>query len=223
MQTHEPKTKQKNMLTIIISALLTLTLLKYFLKSQHRSIYLLDFACFNPPSNYSMPHSKFLEYCRRVLDKDSAEFQARITERSGIGEEAGYPHFNGSLPMQPTLVGSHEEAELVIFDAIDEVLKKTGIEMKEIGVVVVNCNCFAPVPSLAAKIVNRYEFREDVRSFNLSGMGCACGPVAVGLAGDLLRVHADEVALVVSTEITTAVGWYNFFLSRTALFRVSGG
>ncbi|ONK61379.1 uncharacterized protein A4U43_C08F29300 [Asparagus officinalis] len=96
--------------------------------------------------------------------------------------------------------------------------------MDEIGVVVVNCNCFAPVPSLAAKIVNRYEFREDVRSFNLSGMGCACGPVAVGLAGDLLRVHADEVALVVSTEITTAVGWYKgkqrSMLLTNSLFRL---
>ena len=51
-----------------------------------------------------------------------------------------------------------------------------------------SCSCFAPTPSLAAMLVNRFKFRHDVLTYNLSGMGCSTSVVAVDLAKHLLSV-----------------------------------
>ena len=52
------------------------------------------------------------------------------------------------------------------------------------------CSCFAPTPSLAAMLVNRFKFREDVLTYNLAGMGCSTSVVAVDMAKHLLSVSA---------------------------------
>lgn len=49
-----------------------------------------------------------------------------------------------------------------------------------------------PSPALcrpAAMIVNHFRMRADVASYNLSGMGCSAGVIAVGLAADALQVR----------------------------------
>ncbi|XP_024980631.1 3-ketoacyl-CoA synthase 9-like [Cynara cardunculus var. scolymus] len=38
--------------------------------------------------------------------------------------------------------------------------------------IIVNCSGFCPSPSVSSIIVNKYATREDVKSFNISGMGC---------------------------------------------------
>ncbi|GMH09069.1 hypothetical protein Nepgr_010909 [Nepenthes gracilis] len=50
--------------------------------------------------------------------------------------------------------------------------------------------------------------RDDVKSFNVSGMGCSGSMLAVDMAQNLLRVHKDSNAVVLSTEILTT-GWYS--------------
>ena len=37
-------------------------------------------------------------------------------------------------------------------------------------------------------IVNHYKMRGNVKSFNLGGMGCSAGVIAIDLARDLLQV-----------------------------------
>nr|CAD1825279.1 unnamed protein product [Ananas comosus var. bracteatus] len=111
-------------------------------------------------------------------------------------------------PPEASLGGSRDESELIIFTAVDDLFQKTGVDPKDINVVVVNCNSFAPMPSLASMIVNRYKLRADVRSFNLSGMGCSASPISIGLARDILRVQPDSTVLVFSTEIIVSPAWY---------------
>ena len=53
----------------------------------------------------------------------------------------------------------------------------------------VSCSCFAPTPSMAAMLVNRFKFKESVLTYNLSGMGCSSSLVCVDLAHHLLKVH----------------------------------
>ena len=72
----------------------------------------------------------------------------------------------------------------------------------------------------------RYRLRSDVRTFNLGGMGCSAGVIAVDLAKDLLRVlRRETLALVVSTENITQ-NWYfgndKSMLLPNCLFRVGG-
>jgi 3-ketoacyl-CoA synthase len=45
---------------------------------------------------------------------------------------------------------AREEASMVMFGAVRDVLRKTGIKVEEVGILVVNCSLFNPTPSLAA-------------------------------------------------------------------------
>ena len=47
-------------------------------------------------------------------------------------------------------------------------------------------------------VVNVYKMREDVEVFNLGGMGCSAGLIALDLARRLLQVRDNSYALAVS-------------------------
>jgi 3-ketoacyl-CoA synthase len=56
-------------------------------------------------------------------------------------------------------------------------------------------------------IINKFRMRHDVMHFNLSGMGCSAGLIAMDLAVKMLQLHSNQYALVVSTENITQ-NWY---------------
>lgn len=58
----------------------------------------------------------------------------------------------------------------------------------QIDILVVNCSLFNPTPSLSAMIVNHFKMRSNIVSYNLGGMGCSAGVIAVGLAKEQLQV-----------------------------------
>lgn len=63
------------------------------------------------------------------------------------------------------------------------------MKARDIGILVVNGSGFNPIPSLSAMIVNRIKLRSYVLSFNLGGIGCGAGPIAVDLAKKLSQVY----------------------------------
>ena len=71
--------------------------------------------------------------------------------------------------------GAREEAEAVIYGAVQEVLDKTGVSPKDIDILIINCSLFSPTPSLCAMVIHHFQMRSDVLSYNLSGMGCSAG------------------------------------------------
>ncbi|XP_073288969.1 3-ketoacyl-CoA synthase 6-like [Primulina huaijiensis] len=176
----------------------------YFM-SKPRSIYLVDYTCYKPPENFRVPFSTFMEHSRLILKDNpkSVDFQMRILERSGLGEETCLPPAIHFIPPTPTMEAARGEAEMVIFSAIDNLMGKTGIKPIDIDILIVNCSLFSPTPSLSAMVVNKYKLRSNVKSYNLSGMGCSAGLISIDLARDLLQVHPNSYALVISTEIIT--------------------
>lgn len=42
-------------------------------------------------------------------------------------------------------------------------------------------------------LINKFKFRRDIQSYNLGGMGCSIGVVAVGLVRDMLQVNHAQV------------------------------
>ena len=60
--------------------------------------------------------------------------------------------------------------------------------LAQIDAVIVSCSCYAPNPSMAAMLVNKFGFRKDVLTFNLSGMGCSTSVVCVDMAKRLFKV-----------------------------------
>ena len=59
-----------------------------------------------------------------------------------------------------------------------------------------NCSLFNPTPSLSAMVVNHFGMRPDIKTYNLSGMGCSAGIIALGLAKELLQVRIACLLLV---------------------------
>lgn len=177
----------------------------YIMLIKPRPIYLVDYAVHKPSPVCRVPFSTFMEHSRIIFPDNpkSVEFQMRILERSGLGEETCLPPAIHYIPVETTMEAAHEEAETVIFTTIDDLISKTGVKPRDVDILIVNCSLFSPAPSLSAMVVNKYKMRSNIKSFNLSGMGCSCSPISVDLARQLLQVHPKSYALVISTEIVT--------------------
>lgn len=198
-----------------------------YLMSRPRAVYLVDYSCYRPPDSCRVPFATFMEHSRlfKYFDQKSLDFQMKILERSGLSEETCLPPALHYIPPSPTMSASRDEAQLVIFSAMDDLFSKTGLKPKDIDILVVNCSLFCPTPSLSAMVINRYKMRGNTMSFNLSGMGCSAGVIAVDLANNLLQVHGNSNAIVVSTETITP-NWYRgnqrSMLLPNCLFRMGG-
>lgn len=135
------------------------------------------------------------------------EFKQRIIKNSGLGDETYLPRAVFCPGYRPNLKDGREEAAMVLFGAIDDLLAATKIRPKDIRVLVVNCGVLNTTPSLSAMVINHYKLRQNINSFNLGGMGCSAGIIAIDLAKDLLNAYPGSYALVVSTEVVSNT-WY---------------
>ncbi|RLN35394.1 hypothetical protein C2845_PM03G03620 [Panicum miliaceum] len=171
---------------------------------------LVDFACLKPPRRLRIPVAGLLEHFRLIgcFDGASVEFMTKVIEASGMGNETYFPPSLHYIPPAATHAGAVQEAGMLFFPALDDLFARTGVPPSAVGALVVNCSGFCPAPSLAAIIASRYRMRGDVRTFNLSGMGCAAGVVGVDVARGVLLTHDIPYAVVVSAEIVT-IGWYS--------------
>ncbi len=62
----------------------------------------------------------------------------------------------------------------------------------QVDIVIVSCSCYAPTPSMAACLVNRFRMRTDVLTYHLAGMGCSSSLVCVDLAKRLLQARGVD-------------------------------
>merc|ERR1719296_548200 len=162
--------------------------------------------------------------------EESLDFLERVLAKSGTGESTAWPPCiiqsrDGKTPAASGVVPAREEAEAVIFPMVRDLLKRTGIKPKGIDFLVINCSLFSPTPSLCALVCNEFCFREDVRSYNLGGMGCSANVIAVDLAKQLLQNQPGSRALVISTENLTLNlyrGNEKAWLLQNTLFRCGG-
>lgn len=214
-----------NLLPILSCSSILIFLATLYFTSRPRKIYLVDFACYKP--NAALKTSKTTCMERIVLSnafsEENIEFQRKIFEKSGVGDESYLPESIISIPPRMTLPEARKEGEVLMFGVIDELLEKTGVSPKDIPILVVNCTVFNPSPSLASMVMNHYKLREDVISYNLTGMGCSAGVISIDLAQRLLQVHPNSYALIITTEVTTLNWCYGndrSMLITNCLFRM---
>ncbi|KAF7833410.1 3-ketoacyl-CoA synthase 11 [Senna tora] len=138
-----------------------------------KEVYLVDFSCYKPHHSRLFTTQVLIERAESSghLSEENMNFIRKVVERSGLGPKTCVPESLTNIPPNTCLKEAWKEMEAVLFGAIDEVLEKTRIDAKEIGIL----------------IVNRYKLRDDVLSYNLSGMGCSAGLLAVDFAQRLLQ------------------------------------
>ncbi|KAJ8494118.1 hypothetical protein OPV22_015839 [Ensete ventricosum] len=216
---------RSNPTTLVLCSALMVFLATFLFMKRPRPVYLVDFACYKPSSALKCTREFFVEHSTRtgIFTDDNLAFQKKILERSGLGQSTYFPEAMFETPPNLCMAEARKEAEMVMFGAIDELLQKTGVKAKDIDILIVNCSLFNPTPSLSAMVVNHYKLRGNIRSYNLGGMGCSAGLISIDLAKQLLQVHRNSNALVVSTENIT-LNWYfgnnRSMLVPNCLFRV---
>ncbi|KAK8706637.1 hypothetical protein V6N13_050192 [Hibiscus sabdariffa] len=217
----------QNLVTVIVFFALLVVGSTVYIMTRTRSVYLVDYSCYLPPSHLKVEHHRFMDHCKLMgaFDDSSLEFLGKIMERSGLGEETCAPEAMHCLPPRPTMAAARQEAEQVIFGALDTLFANTNVKARDVGILVVNCSLFNPTPSLSAMIVNKYKMRSNIKTYNLGGMGCSAGVIAIDLAKDVLQDQRNSYAIVVSTENITQ-NWYfgnkKSMLIPNCLFRVGG-
>lgn len=168
--------------------------------------------------------------CQNAFTDDSLAFMKRILDKSGTGQSTAWPpgivQCLEGKPTDRSIQGSRKEAEIVIFDVVQNALQKANLHPKDIDVLVINCSLFSPTPSLCASVITHFQMKSDILSYNLSGMGCGASLLALDLAKNMLnRRKFGGKALVVSTEIITPnlyMGNERGFLLQNTLFRCGG-
>ncbi|CAI9094477.1 OLC1v1030224C1 [Oldenlandia corymbosa var. corymbosa] len=216
-----------NLISVIVCSTLLVFLSTVYFLTRPRGVYLVNFSCYKPEDARKCTRQMFMERSQMTgtFTQENLEFQRKILERSGLGESTYLPEAVLRVPPNPCMAEARKEAETVMFGAIDQLLAKTSLNPKDIGILIVNCSLFNPTPSLSAMVVNHYKLRGNIISYNLGGMGCSAGLISIDLAKDLLQVHPNTYALVISMENIT-LNWYfgneRSMLVSNCLFRMGG-
>ena len=219
--------KAKQNTNMIIGLVVPLLLLGVYLAKRPSPVYLVDFACYKPVKERKMIKEKFMKKIEEcgLYKENTVEFQQRIIRKSGLGEETYVPEALTLEQLNLFLEEARLEAETVIFGALDALFAKTNVEPNVVDILIVNCSLFNPIPSLSTMIVNHYNLRNNIKSFNLGGMGCSAGLISINLAKDILIANPDSCAVVVSTENLT-LNWYKgndrSMLLSNCIFRMGG-
>ncbi|KAK7390740.1 hypothetical protein VNO78_18787 [Psophocarpus tetragonolobus] len=204
------------------------TLYKLILQRRGQPCYMLGYECFKPPEDTRLDTDSATKIVLRntKLRLEELRFLLKTIVNSGIGENTYCPRtvLEGREEC-PSLKDTYEEIDEIMFDTLDGLFKKTGIRPSEVDILVVNVSLFSPAPSLSARIINRYKMRENIKSFNLAGMGCSASVVAIDVVQQLFQTYHNSIGIVVSTEDLGA-HWYcgrdKKMMLSNCLFR-SGG
>ncbi|KAL5783875.1 hypothetical protein ACOSP7_008904 [Xanthoceras sorbifolium] len=210
---------------LLLIALTAIAIYFWFRSFNH--VYLVDFICYRAPNTHRASISTFIEHAELMenFNIKSVEFLTKITERSGVGNECYAPSSMPTLPTDLSLNSTMAELKMVIFSTVSNLLSKHELNPRSIDILITNCSLVCPVPSIATMIINKFGFRSNVMSFNLSGMGCSAGVLSVSLAKDLLRVHKNSTVLVLSMESVSSnlyQGNVKSMLLANCLFRMGG-
>ncbi|KAK1282445.1 3-ketoacyl-CoA synthase 13 [Acorus calamus] len=204
-----------------------LALLLLYRRSRPHPVLLVDYACYKPDFDRkcSSEACKYFISASRRFSSESESFISDILAKSGIGDEVYAPPLVFQTDnTDAKLRSAFQEAEEGMFSAVDSLLDKTHIHPSMIDILIVACSVFAPSPSLSSLIVNKYKLNPDIKTYNLSGMGCSAATISIDLAAKILRsTWKPTHALIVATE-NISLNWYfgdnRPMLVGNCLFRV---
>lgn len=216
-------------LMCIVSLLYLLFLLYKLLDAwRNQCCYILHYECFKPSDDRKLntDHCGNIMMRNKNLAHQEYKFLIRAIVNSTIGEETYGPrNIIAGREQSPCLLDGILEMDEFFHNTLDKLFNKTGISPQDIGILVVNVSMFASVPSLSSRIINHYKMKEDIKVFNLSGMGCSASLISIDLVQNIFKSHKKKYAIVVTSE-SIAPNWYSgndkSMILSNCLFR-SGG
>ncbi|XP_010520160.1 PREDICTED: 3-ketoacyl-CoA synthase 19-like [Tarenaya hassleriana] len=203
-------------------------MLRWVLEWRSQRCYMLHYECYKGRDEMKLNTGKCAEVVQRNknLGLEEYRFLLRTMVSSGIGEETYGPrNVLEGREENPTLPDALSEMDDIIFSTTDNLFRRTGVSPSEIDILVLNVSLFAPAPSLASRVINRYKMRDDIKCYNLSGLGCSASVISIDLVQRLFKTCKNSLALVVSTE-TMGPHWYcgknRSMMLSNCLFRAGG-
>ncbi|KAL8525591.1 hypothetical protein ACS0TY_015001 [Phlomoides rotata] len=199
-----------------------------FDRRRSQCCYILDYECYQPSDDRKLSTKSSGEIITRngKLGLDEYKFLLKAIVSSGLGEETYGPEmvFSGRESCA-TLDDGLLEMDEFFLDSIDNLFKRSPISPSEIDLLVVNISMFSTMPSLSARIINHYKMREDIKVYNLAGMGCSASIVSINIVQNICKTRKDVQALVITSEVLSQ-NWYNgknrSMILANCLFRTGG-
>ncbi|CAN1123364.1 3-ketoacyl-CoA synthase 19 [Linum perenne] len=133
--------------------------------------------------------------------------------RSGIGEETYIPrNIYEGREASCTLHDCLQELTEVTFTTLDELFATSGVSPSQIDIIITTGSLFAPVPSLTSRIVNKYNMKEGIKSYSLTGMGCSSSLIALD---SVVRTHvSSDEAYECATHVEDDQGYLGARLTK---------
>ena len=151
-----------------------------FLMRRDKSVYLLDFALFDPPEEWRTSRDGIMSMLKNLSSvrmqeglpahgETELEFMHKVLGNSGTGEATAWPPgiikcCEPGTAQDQSMIAARKEAETVICSCLDDLFKRTGIQPKEVDFLIINCSLFSPTPSLCAMACNRFQMRSGVKT-----------------------------------------------------------
>ncbi|CAJ2660798.1 3-ketoacyl-CoA synthase 12-like protein [Trifolium pratense] len=201
---------------------------KVYDQRRDQQCYILNYQCYKPGDERKLGS----ERCGKIIGNNDdiglneCKFFLKAIVNSGIGEETYAPrNFVEGRATNPTLQDGIEEMEEFCHESIAKLLNKSGISPSEIDVLVVNVSLFSAIPSLTSRIINHYKMREDIKAYNLAGMGCSASLISLDIIQNIFKSQKNKYALLLTSE-SLSPNWYSgnnrSMILANCLFRIGG-
>ncbi|KAF6157517.1 hypothetical protein GIB67_004455 [Kingdonia uniflora] len=200
------------MVLIIFSILYTLLFfLKLLNQWRNQACFIIGYECHKPGDDRKVSTEVCWNIMKRQMNLRLEEFQFayKVMVNSGIGGDTyGARNILCGKQEGPTIADALTEVEEFFYNSLDRLLSKSGISPSEIDILVVNVSLFSSTPSLPTRIINHYKMRDDIKVYNLTGMGCSASLISINLVQNLFQSHQNALAVVMTTE-SVAPNWYS--------------
>ncbi|KAJ0704744.1 putative FAE1/Type III polyketide synthase-like protein [Helianthus annuus] len=124
---------------LVIYSLLLLCFV--MIKRTTPKIYLIDFACYKPPTSQKASKEHFMKQTIQIgsFSQEILDFIRKGLEISGLGDSTYLAGIFFEEKYHPSLEAATREVEMSIFGAVEMLLAKTGVRCEDIGILIVNC------------------------------------------------------------------------------------